>query len=67
MKKREENDCERRREKLREREKILKEREEENERERRRERKREKRLDESGDPLCSLLDVKNKRKDIEER
>ena len=45
----------------------MKEREEENERERRRERKREKRLDESGDPLCSLLDVKNKRKDIEER
>ena len=52
----------RKREKKRiiEREKILKE----NERERRRERKREKRLDESGDPLCSLLDVKNKCKDI---
>ena len=43
----------------------MKEREEENERERRRERKREKRLDEIA--LFSLLDVKNKRKDIEER
>ena len=40
----------------------MKEREEENERERRRERKREKRLDEIA--LCSLLDVKNKCKDI---